>query len=1065
MVKQRLCRMFFAAALWGVAATASAQQVGSISGVVYDSDFEAPVANATVNIAGTERQVQTGPQGNYTLGDIEPGTYTLVINKPGYSRRVITDVPVSPGQVIERDVWLSGEFTDMNEFVVQDVRIGGPTEVGLLELRAVSPQFLDSIGSDFLSRAGASDAAAGLRLVSGATTTKGNFAAVRGLPPRFVSTQLNGFMLPSADPDTRAVQLDLFPSEVIESIQVSKTFTPDQQGMASGGAVNIITKSIPERNFIKFSSKYEVNTQRPGGGEFLLDDRGGVRYFGMDGSRELDGTLKGLDGVSPGQMPDIPLDSNGNLGPRMGDAPIQYDWSVTGGVRGELFEGFSVGGLATFFWAQDVSHHDNGINDQLVRSNLLPGTGLAPAVTGNSALGFFQTPDPGGQVLTNLFDETQSEHEITWGGLGTFGLKSEDHEVSVTFMHTRVTTSSATIGEDTRGKFLKFPGHDPTQVVTPGGADHNGTGDDLRNFAPFRRLETQEYVERTVQSLQFSGRHAAPFFKDGAGLEGILEVLAPAFDWNVASSFSRREEPGTRIFDSKFLSAAEIGPFVSGEQNTVTFDVASLGPYNVVYRDIEEDSTQYRLNLELPFRQWTGDEGFIKVGLFDDETERTFTKDTFALLNNSGIRLFADFDEARLSDAISNPEDYPLDTSSPPDLSGLTYSNLGNLSATPVDFQYTGKQAIDAWYWMVDLPITSFFEVVGGVRYEQTRLSTKVAPDTNTTDILLDGEVLEQIGGTPGIPVNLAFVESALGVGGIDANLEQRDILPSLGAILKPWDSLTLRAAYSETIARPTFRELTPVSQALFGGETPFVGNPFLVMSSVKNYDLRLDYRPFPDSLLSISYFKKDVDQPIQVVQQAQGQSNIIIPVNFPKGRIKGWEFEVRQNLGRFFEPLQGVTIGGNATLLDTEVELREFERDQLAAADVPIATIPMTNAPDYLYNLFMTLDVPETGSQLSLFYTVRGDTLIASPGTSKVVGNEAQFFVPGVYEKEFDTLNLTLSQKIGDNISLKFSAKNLTNSKRQTVYRSEFVDGEAVKTSHTEGIDFSVSISANFEF
>ncbi len=1071
MVKQRLCSLAVVAALLGYASAAMAQQTGSIGGFIYDQDFDVPVPNATVSIAGSDISVETSDQGNYVLSDLQPGSYTIVIRKEGYSRKVLTDVAVIAGQPTTQDAYLSGEFTEMDEFVVEDIRIGGPTEVGLLELRARSPQFLDSVGSDFLSRAGASDAAQGLRLVSGATTTAGNFAAVRGLPPRYVNTQLNGFSLPSADPDTRAVQLDLFPSEIIESIQVSKTFTPDQQGSASGGAVNIITKSIPEENFISFSSKVEFNTQRPDDGEFLMNSAGPVNYLGIDNRRDLPQEFQGLAGVPP--LVDK-LTAFGLPGPELGDAPTQYDYRITGGLRGDLGEGLSIGGLVTFFWDQSMSHYENGINDSLVRVNdpAFRGFGLVPDVTGNDDRGFFQdVADGEDQVLTGVFDETQSEHEITWGGLGTFGIEGEGHSFNFTFMHTRVTTSTATIADDTRGKRLKFPGHNPVDGTSPGHVNNTlatdpfgatlEVGGDLREFAPFRRLETQEYVERVVQAIQFNGSHESPFPDEGIGRDGIFKLLAPVVDWNVARSESRREEPATRILDTKFVPPHQV---------PVDFPVAGLGAYNVYFEDIIEDSTQYRFNVELPFEQWTGDEGSLKLGVFDDRTQRRFERNTFA--GGGGAQFIPGVGFVGFFGAP--PFNEPFDGQRLSQLFGTPIANPdGGLLPFSGDFRLKGRQAIDAWYWMLDLPLSSFLRVIGGFRYENTLLSTDLEPDLPGTTVFIDGQkVLDTQDGIPpdlkltGIPADIATAELALGP--LDANIRQYDVLPSIGLVLEPIDSVTFRVAYSETIARPTFRELSPTSQALYGGATPFIGNPFLEMSAVENYDFRLDFRPFPDSLVSVSYFKKDIERPIQVGRQAQGQTSFVMPVNFPSGRIEGWEFEVRQNLGRFFDRLEGLTIGGNATLLDTEVKLRDFEADQLAAIDVFTTSVPMTNAPEYLYNLFMTYDSEQTGTQLSVFYTVRGDTLITSPGVDSIAGgNEGRFFIPGVYETEFGTLNLTVSQKVlGDNVSLKFSAKNLTNPKRETVYRSDFIPGgDVVKTSHTDGIDLSVGISANFEF
>jgi hypothetical protein len=118
-----------------------------------------------------------------------------------------------------------------------------------------------------------------------------------------------------------------------------------------------------------------------------------------------------------------------------------------------------------------------------------------------------------------------------------------------------------------------------------------------------------------------------------------------------------------------------------------------------------------------------------------------------------------------------------------------------------------------------------------------------------------------------------------------------------------------------------------------------------------------------------------------------------------------------------------------------------------------------MTNAPEHLYNLFLVYDVEATGTQVGLFYTVRGDTLIA--GATVADGN----LIPSVYETEFDTLNLTVSQKLGDVFRLKFSAKNLTNPRIEEVYRSPFIGDDVLKSTFTKGIDYSVSLTAEFRF
>ncbi|NJM54825.1 MAG: TonB-dependent receptor plug domain-containing protein [Verrucomicrobiae bacterium] len=159
---------------------------------------------------------------------------------------MLENVRVAPGLTTRADYALKPQYFEMDPFEV----IAEPYEeqsVAILEERQSSAIMTDSLGSDFLSKVGAGDAAEALTKVTGATIVGGKFAVVRGLSDRYTTATLNGAEIPSADPYRKAVQLDLFPSAMIDTIAVSKTFTPDQPGGFTGGLIDIRTKSFPEK--------------------------------------------------------------------------------------------------------------------------------------------------------------------------------------------------------------------------------------------------------------------------------------------------------------------------------------------------------------------------------------------------------------------------------------------------------------------------------------------------------------------------------------------------------------------------------------------------------------------------------------------------------------------------------------------------------------------------------------------------------------------------------------------------------------------------------------------------
>lgn len=1012
--------------------------------MVRDKDFDASLPKAQVLIAETGQKAETTDEGNFIFDEVKPGTYTIIVSKDGYTRQIKTDVVISGGAMKDMSIYLSGEFTEMEEFIVQDIQFGSGSEAALLELRMEAPALMDSISSDLMSQAGASDAASALKLVAGTTVQDGKYAVVRGLPDRYVNSQMNGVRLPTSDSDKRAVQLDQFPSAIIESLQVTKTFTPDQQGDASGGAVNVVLKKIPVDTTLKINFGTGVNTNLKDS-DWITYDGGGVDFWGRSDNGDAESVRS--TSLSGGSYSD-PFTNVIE-----GDQPFDYDFSVSGGGRKE-YDDFTVGAFGSFYHKNDSSYYDDGINDKywIVDDQILPYTG-----------GETDLENTDNEFTTSLFDVTKASESVQWGAMGIFGIENENNSLSLTYLRTEMAEDTVIVGTDTRGKLYRHPDYDINDPY------HPGNSPDERDFAPYRYNQTFKYTERMTETIQLNGEHKLQeFFTEDTEIGDSITLNAPTFDWTLSKNTSRTNEYKT-MFDAEWYAAGRdieggqpalpvdywwnqgaypdivygdestypVSPITSDEPIDSTWakpDLqATLGNFQRIWKEIEEQSDQYSFNFNQPFTQWSGDEGYLKLGVFNDSVERKYRQETLSNSNNS-------LTWGSGSD-LTNP-----------DIDDVIENNPGEIPGQPrvdPDVDYDGEQEIFAWYYMLDLPITSELSLIGGFRYESTDISTVNKPhsEDSTVAYMLKNQN-NMYSGTVNM---LEYTPEA------DADFSQDDILPSISFEYKPFDDIIFKGSYTETTARQTFKELSPILQREYSGGPIFAGNPDLEMSALKNYDLRFDWTPFDDGLISVSYFRKDIKNTIEYVQMINASTGEVVttPVNYDEGELTGFELEYRQQLGIFSDHLNGVGFGTNATFIDSEVTIpHDGIYDVLAANGKAKETREMTNTPEMLYNVFVTWDIEETDTSLGLFYTFRGDTLVQGAGQKG--GNP----LADVYEKEYGTLNFSLSQKLGDIWNMKFQAKNLLNPEIDTIYG----DGQdTLKESYTKGMEFSISFSATF--
>ena len=234
----------------------SSPGTGTVRGQVIDSESAAPIDGVTVTVTPSAGATPGGPGGQERVTDasgayefpaLPAGSYSIKFTKSGYRVSLMTSFTVKAGEMNRADFPLpplppqaAEEMPGFEEFVVE----ASPMEEILAASRMESDELLNTLNAAEFAKFAASDVADALKFVPGVNVVNGQFAIIRGLEDRYSSTLYNSAVVPSPDPDSQSVQLDLFPSDVVTNLVVAKTFAPDLPSNSSGGAINIHTNGM-----------------------------------------------------------------------------------------------------------------------------------------------------------------------------------------------------------------------------------------------------------------------------------------------------------------------------------------------------------------------------------------------------------------------------------------------------------------------------------------------------------------------------------------------------------------------------------------------------------------------------------------------------------------------------------------------------------------------------------------------------------------------------------------------------------------------------------------------------
>ncbi|WP_232815686.1 TonB-dependent receptor [Chryseobacterium capnotolerans] len=241
----------------------------SVHGTVVDSQGNLP--NALVYIENSSQKVTSSTDGSFILNNVQDGSYKLVIEYKGYDTVYI---PFNITDKKEVDLGLVKFGAKLKENSIQEVVVTSvykASQARAITMKKNSNTITEVLSADAIGKLPDRNAADAVQRMQGVSIERdmgeGRFVAVRGTPIQWTASTLNGNRMPSASGDNanRGVQMDIFPSELIQNVRLSKALTPDLDGDAIGGNVDFITKTSPNKETlaISMSSGYVNMSKSP----------------------------------------------------------------------------------------------------------------------------------------------------------------------------------------------------------------------------------------------------------------------------------------------------------------------------------------------------------------------------------------------------------------------------------------------------------------------------------------------------------------------------------------------------------------------------------------------------------------------------------------------------------------------------------------------------------------------------------------------------------------------------------------------------------------------------------
>ena len=972
---------------------------GIIRGKVTDENGESVIGCLVALKSNALVASSTDLDGNYTLKIKDSTQQIVVVTFMGY-QPIEEKITLKKNETLIRNFDLKPTAKEIKEVVVEG-KINKGKDFYMEKMKINSATTIDFISSETIKKTGDATAAAAVARVSGVSTT-GSFITVRGIGDRYVKTLINGSVIPTLDPLTNNIKLDLFPSRLLDNVFITKTASADLPGDFSGALISLETKDFPDKLTVNVESTVGYNSQSTFQ-NYTSSERSNTDWLGFDNKyREIDHSKYQALVDEPTVYQQLRYMGLGDFYNAIGvneNTPWTEDYFKLGLIELGLLDKGKFNDIDAVNNAKNAFFENNTNRNNAYRNLNQKVVDFGKSLPNNwdtrirvAPLNFSQNFSIGNQVIlfnkplgiiggfrysnTVQYDSTSEIRRLLPNDLtkpSTFVLDAIQHS-------TRETSGWNALLQLT---YKIHPNHSIGILVMPNflGVNNVRSFTDSANGTNTVVSKDQFYEQRKQMIYQGKSQHYIPFSKT-------------KIDFNISYTRGNSSAP-----DFKTTTYALLPNNLNA--------IGGGFPIKRFYRYLDEKLTDSRIKFETPIFESTSLSRKLKYGGAYLTSQKESRQYEYFLdggpygalgFSNEDLNGFFSLSEFDFSDNTN--------TAGLPELS----INKAYRSVEIASYRTIGRTAIYSGFALADITIVPKLRTSVGVRIEHADIFADVFR-SDSLGYAANDERRFQVGD--------AFIVNP----GIS---KETNVLPSFNLIYKLRNDentpINLRANYSKTVARPSVRELTETLIFDYEFRSFIFGNSQLKIVEIDNYDFRFESYFKNGDNVSVSLFYKSFINHIELVQTTQGFSW----QNADRSTVRGIEIDARKSIFKNLEFRSNITLAQSVTNI---VQNNIFVKNNLKVVE-PFDTLSrqMSGQAPYVINAILSYAFDSLKLTTSVAYNVQGPRLA-------VVSAQPEF-IPDVYEMPRHLIDLRVAKQFGRNFTITFTVKDLLNSPVRRSYK-----------------------------